>query len=140
MSIEERDDYGMYRNKHGKGPAPEMMGAVTLVGAHVRNAQGEHLGVIQELMVDVKRGAIAYVLLSNARFLELGDRLHAVPWSALALDAASGAFLLAVSKDRLKDAPGFDTDHWPDMADGAWAAEIAAWYGTSVESAIGRGA
>lgn len=132
MSIEERDDYGMYKNKNGKGPAPEMMGAVTLVGAHVRNAQGEHLGVIQEMMVDMKSGAIAYVLLSRARFVELGDRLHPVPWAALAPDAQSGAFLLPVSKARLQDAPAFDTDHWPDMADDAWKGAVHAWYGTAV--------
>lgn len=131
MSIAERDDYGMYRNKHGKGPAPEMMGAVTLVGAHVRNAQGEHLGVIQEFMVDMKRGAIAYVLLSTGRFVELGDKLHPVPWSALAFDESSGVFLLAVSKERLQGAPAFDTDHWPDMADAGWAGPVQAWHGTA---------
>jgi len=131
MSIQERDDYGMYRNKHGKGPAPEMLGAVTLVGAHVRNAQDEHLGVIQELMVDVRTGAVAYVLLSPGRFVELGDRLLPVPWSALALEPATGTFLLPVSKARLRDAPAFDTDHWPDMADDAWAATVQAWYGTA---------
>jgi sporulation protein YlmC with PRC-barrel domain len=131
MSFEERDDYGMYRNKHGKGPAPELMGAVTLVGAHVRNAAGEHLGVVKELMVDVKSGAIAFVLLSAGRFLEPGEKLLPVPWSALGLDAAGGALLLAVSKERLAGAPAFDTDHWPDMADRGWAAAVAAWYGTA---------
>jgi sporulation protein YlmC with PRC-barrel domain len=131
MGIEESDDYGMYKNKHGKGPAPELMGAVTLVGAHVRNAQGEHLGVLQEMMVDTASGTVAYVLLSRGRFVELGDKLHPVPWRALALDAATGSFLLAVSKERLQDAPGFDTDHWPDMADERWAGSVHAWYGTA---------
>jgi hypothetical protein len=53
-----------------------------------------------------------------------------VPWTALALDAASGSFLLPVLKERLDHAPAFDTDHWPDMADDAWAGAIHAWYGT----------
>jgi sporulation protein YlmC with PRC-barrel domain len=130
MPIEERDDYGMYKNKHGKGPAPELMGAVTLVGAHVRNADGEHLGVIRELMVDMQSGALAYALVSGGRFLELGEKLHPVPWGALALDGAGDAFLLPVSKERFRAAPGFDTDHWPDMAAPGWAAGVQAWFGT----------
>jgi sporulation protein YlmC with PRC-barrel domain len=131
MSFEERDDYGMYRDKHGKGPAPELMGAVTLVGAHVRNAEGEHLGVIKELMVDMASGAIAYVLLSAGRFLAPGEKLLPVPWRALGLAPAGDAFLLAISSQRLAAAPAFDTDHWPDMSERGWAADVSAWYGTS---------
>jgi len=130
MSFEERDDYGMYRNKHGKGPAPELMGAVTLVGAHVRNAQREHLGVVKELMVDMASGAVAFVLLSAGRFVEPGEHLFPVPWSALAVDAAAGTLLLPVSKERLREAPSFDTDHWPDMAAPGWAGAVHAWYGS----------
>jgi hypothetical protein len=47
MSYEERDDYGMYKDKHGKGPGPELMGARTLIGDHVHKLQNEHLGVIR---------------------------------------------------------------------------------------------
>ena len=54
MSYEERDDYGMYKTKHGKGPGPELMGANTLIGDHVHNLQNEHLGVIKEFMVDMR--------------------------------------------------------------------------------------
>ena len=129
MSYEERDDYGMYRNKHGKGPGPELMGAHTLIGDHVHNLQNEHLGVIKEFMVDMRSGSIAYAVMSTGRFLGLGDKLYPVPWSALAPDAASGTFLLAVSKDRLRDAPGFDTDHWPDMADQSWMGEVHTYFG-----------
>ena len=35
-----------------------------------------------------------------------------------------------VEKERLKQAPGFDKDKWPNMADQAWAKEIHSYYGT----------
>ena len=38
--------------------------------------------------------------------------------------------MLNVDKDRLKDAPGFDKDHWPDMADQSWALGSHSYYGT----------
>jgi hypothetical protein len=38
--------------------------------------------------------------------------------------------VLDVEKEHLKEAPGFDKDHWPDMADEVWAREVHAYYGT----------
>ena len=38
--------------------------------------------------------------------------------------------MLNVEKDRLKSAPGFDKDQWPNMADPSWAKSIHDYYGT----------
>jgi len=40
-------------------------------------------------------------------------------------------FLLDVDKDSLKNAPGFDKDDWPDMADQTWINEINSYYGST---------
>ena len=32
------------------------------------------------------------------------------------------------TKERLESAPGFDKDHWPSMADRAWATDIHEYY------------
>jgi len=34
-------------------------------------------------------------------------------------------------EERLKKAPGFDTDHWPNMADATWEKSVHAYYGTT---------
>ena len=57
--------------------------------------------------------------------------LSAVPLEALRLDAGNKRFILDADKDRLKDAPGFDKDHWPDFADPAFADRVHAYYGTT---------
>lgn len=49
---------------------------------------------------------------------------------ALKLDAENKRFVLDVGKDQLVNAPGFDKDHWPDMADPAWEESIHAHYCT----------
>ena len=110
------------------GPGPEVMDANTLIGDSVVNGSGEKLGKIEAIMLDVTTGRIAYAVLSFGGFLGLGAKLFAVPWSALTLDAAEKRFILNVPKERLENAPGFDKDHWPSMADSAWATEIHAYY------------
>jgi sporulation protein YlmC with PRC-barrel domain len=112
------------------GPGPEIMAADTLEGDNVYNAEGEKLGEIEHVMVDVPRGRIAYAVLSFGGFLGMGEKLFAIPWSALTLDADHHNFVLNVPKQRLKDAPGFDKDHWPVMADPRWASNVHSYYAT----------
>jgi hypothetical protein len=37
--------------------------------------------------------------------------------------------VLNVDKERLKDAPGFDKDKWPDFADSAFGRDVYKYYG-----------
>lgn len=113
-----------------RGPGPEIMSAETLVGNHVYNQKDENLGDIKQIMLDMRNGSVGYAVLSFGGFLGMGEKLFAVPWNALKLDTKKKRFVLNVLKDRLKDAPGFDKDHWPNMADQAWAREIHSYYGT----------
>jgi sporulation protein YlmC with PRC-barrel domain len=112
------------------GPGPEIMAASTLEGDAVVNTKGEDLGNIEEIMLDVPRGRIAYAVLSFGGFMGMGDKLFAIPWSALVLDTERKCFVLDVDKERLKLAPGFDKDHWPTMADPRWASDIHSYYGS----------
>ena len=126
-----RDTYGMYKNYGSNGPGPALMGADTLLGNDVYNGAGENLGSIKEFMIDMPSGRIAYAVLSFGGFLGMGDRLFAVPWQALKLDTANKRFALNVVKEKLKNAPGFDKDHWPSMADPSWATSVHTFYGVS---------
>jgi len=130
MSYEDRDTYGMYKANTSGGPGPGLMGADTLIGNNVVNHKGDDLGEIKEIMLDMRSGKVGYAVLSFGGFLGMGKKLFAVPWNALTLDTKNKCFVLNVEKDRLKDAPGFDTDKWPNMADESWAQNIHLYYGT----------
>ncbi len=110
------------------GPGPNVMAAETLQGDDVINLQGDKLGSIEDIMLDVGSGRIAYAVLSFGGLLGMGDKLFAVPWSAMTLDADRQCFVLDIPKDRLQAAPGFDKDHWPAMADQTWASQVYAYY------------
>lgn len=110
------------------GPGPEIMAASTLDGDEVINGRGESLGKIREIMIDVPSGQVAYAVLSSGGLLGIGDKLFAIPWTALTLDVDRKCFILDVDAERLKLAPGFDKDHWPSMANPTWASEVHAYY------------
>lgn len=97
----------------GTGPGPRLMTADTLTGDRVINLQGDTLGKITDIMLDVPRGRVAYAVMSSGGFLGLGEKLFALPWSALTLDPQRECFVMDASAERFKKAPGFDHDHWP---------------------------
>lgn len=138
MNYEERDPYGMYKadpsgvtdSSRRHGPGPELMGAATLTGDNVVNHNDESLGEIKEIMLDMRSGRVAYAVLLFGGLLGMGNKLFAVPWSALKLDTVNKRFVLNVDVARFENAPGFDKDAWPNMADSSWENDIHAYYGT----------
>ncbi len=108
-----------------------VLAAGTLAGDKVRNAAGEDLGKVDEIMIDITSGKIAYAVLSFGGVLRMGNKLFAVPWGALRVDEDEKCFILDVDKKTLENAPGFDKDNWPDMADTSWGSEVFRYYGAT---------
>ena len=111
--------------------ASRVLSASTLNGDDVYNPKGEKLGSIKELMLDIENGKVCYAVLSFGGFLSLGEKLFAVPWSALTVDTNNKRFVMDADEERLKKAPGFDADKWPNMANSTWEKSVHAFYGTT---------
>ena len=105
-----------------------VLAASTLAGDSVRNRNNEDLGKVDEIMIDIPSGRVAYAVLSFGGFLRMGNRLFAVPWPALTVDEDRKCFILDVDKATLENAPGFDKDNWPDMANQSFGTEIYKYY------------
>lgn len=117
-----------YDTNHDLQPRARLLSAGTITGDEVRNMQDEKLGEIQDIMLDITEGKIRYAVLSSGGFLGMGDRLFAIPWKALQLDTENHRFMLDVDIERLKNAPGFDKDEWPNMADATWNSTVESYY------------
>ena len=100
-------------------------------GDSVRNSVGDDLGKLDEIMIDIPSGKIAYAVVSFGGVLRMGNKLFAIPWSALTVDEDEKCLILDVDKKTLESAPGFDKDNWPDMADNTWGAEVYRHYGAT---------
>ncbi len=96
---------------------PDFLSADTIKGDKVVNSAGDDLGKIEELMIDLDDGRVAYAVLSFGGFMGMGDKLFALPWQALSLRLHEHAFTLDISRDVLEKAEGFDKDNWPTTRD-----------------------
>jgi sporulation protein YlmC with PRC-barrel domain len=101
----------------------------TVIGSSVVNAQNEDLGKIEDLVLDAGAGRIAYAVLSFGGFLGMGDKYFAIPWNAFRFDLSEKRAVLNLDKKLLENAPGFDKDNWPNLADSVWGTSIYKHYG-----------
>lgn len=106
----------------------QIVNSEDVVGVEVENTQGENLGKIEALMMDKLTGKVAYVVLSFGGFLGMGDKLFAMPWHIFSYNPDSEKFVISMSKERLKNSPGFDKNHWPDMTSSSWTNSIRDYY------------
>ncbi|MEQ5844399.1 MULTISPECIES: PRC-barrel domain-containing protein [Paraburkholderia] len=112
-----------------KGYRLDVIAATALTDTRVFSNDGEDIGRIRDVMLDAQSGRIAYAVMSTGGFLGIGDRLLAIPWSALTLDIEEKCFILSMPAESVKHAPGFDRHHWPSMADTTWATSVHQYYG-----------
>ncbi|MGF1503888.1 MAG: PRC-barrel domain containing protein [Chloroflexi bacterium] len=92
----------------------------SLRGTRVESPAHAALGRIEDLIVDVPAGRVAYAALCCEAFPDLDDRLLAVPWEMLAFDEGRGAFILDVNPDVLRAAPYFLRGNRARVADVDW--------------------
>ena len=92
--------------------------AARVVGSNVFNTEGQKLGVIDDIMIDRASGRAVYAVMGFGGFLGLGESHHPLPWPMLHYDPAKGGYIVALSKEQLRDAPyygkGDDFDWTPE--------------------------
>ena len=105
----------------------------TFKNTTVKNAVSETVGKVEDIMIDTSTGKASYVVLSvDTGFLNLGNKYFAIPWQAFKFDThQEDIFILNVDKDKLKDAPGFEKDNWPDTPQNEFLMEVQTYYGFS---------
>jgi len=95
-----------------------------LMGYNVVNPQGENLGEIEDVIVGLDSEQIKYAVLSFGGFLDIGDKLFAIPLSAMTFNSAEERFVFDMAEDQLQNAPSFDDNTWPDLIDPQWDTNI----------------
>jgi sporulation protein YlmC with PRC-barrel domain len=98
-------------------------------GLHLAGIDGDRLGTVRELFLDLGSGGIAYLIVESAGLLGGHGKFHPVPWSAVRYDAVAGSFQVEMTKNDFKASPSYDReqlanrDHgWDEQATRYFAA------------------
>jgi sporulation protein YlmC with PRC-barrel domain len=99
-----------------------------LMGMPLRNQQDEKLGRVENLIVDLKAGRVAAIIIRSDRFFWTGGRLHAVPPAEVRLNPARDTLLLDTSKMEFTLSPHFNDTQWPNYQLPGYAAGVYSPY------------
>ncbi len=86
------------------GQKQEITNASDVQKFSVQTAQGEKLGKVDKVVLDLQQGQIGYVIVSAAQ----GNDKYIIPWKALKAQPQQQALVLNISADMLKQAPKGD--------------------------------
>lgn len=77
----------------------------TLIGAAVKNAAGEVLGEIEEMVVQLENGYVDKLVMAIPG--SLFKKRIAIPWDMLAIDIPAQTLILNMDKDFLDKIPAY---------------------------------
>ncbi|MGE3539653.1 MAG: OmpA family protein [Candidatus Tectimicrobiota bacterium] len=101
--------------------------AGNLYDYEVHNQRNEVVGTIADFAVS-PQGRIQYIFLAPSSWGK-ADRLYVIPWSSLTPQHDQQVFMLNLSQERLKNAPSFARNNWPNVASANWDAPYRQYYG-----------
>jgi sporulation protein YlmC with PRC-barrel domain len=83
--------------------------ASRLIGATVKNAQGESVGKIDELVIDPQEARIKAAIVAVGGVLGIGAKSVAIPWNKVTMGSGADRsdIVVAMGKEELEQAPSW---------------------------------
>jgi len=94
-----------------------LLSSSTIVGAPVKNPQGEELGTIKELMIDPQSGRVAHAVLAFGGVWGMNEKSMAIPWETLKVGLGKEELVVELTKEQLQNAPSGELSQQPTPAD-----------------------
>ncbi|HVL75819.1 MAG TPA: PRC-barrel domain-containing protein [Noviherbaspirillum sp.] len=98
--------------------------ASELIGKDVTNPQGQDLGRIEDLIIDVANSQVRYAIVSHGGVLGIGNQMAAFPPVMFRPGREEGEVMLNVSQQQLEQAPRFDAREWPDWNEESYRGQV----------------
>lgn len=125
----EDDGFGEAWTQPGIETPGPLAGALEAKGRKVLNRLDEPLGEVQDLLVDVQSGRIAYALMAAGGVLGIGERHFPLPWTALTPDRERRCFVLDASRWAFDSAPTLPKDRGSTGLGLDWHENVHRFYG-----------
>lgn len=95
--------YSIHRRAFG----PLTLSADSLIGDRVVNLHGVELGKVEELMVDLDAGRVAYAIVSTSQGENSHKNYFPLPWDVLSADFDNRCFVTQLDPEILSAGPHF---------------------------------
>ena len=103
--------------------------ASDIVGLKILNNEGQTVGSVEDLAIDLQAGRIVQFIVSTGGFLSMGERHSAVPPSLVQFRETGKPLHFDISREKLKSAPAFEMSDWKDYYQSDRVQESSRYFG-----------
>jgi hypothetical protein len=96
----------------------------------VAGIDGDKLGAVRELFVELTSGQVAFVIIEAAGLLGGSGKFHPVPWSAVRYDAVARNFQVEMTKSDFKASPSYDREQLANRSYG-WDEQASRYFASA---------
>ncbi len=106
-----------------------LIGSDKVEGTSVYGPDDRKIGSIERIMIDKRRGQVAYAVMSFGGFLGIGEDYYPLPWAKLTYDPLVDGYRVDITEDQLRGAPHFGRDESYSFGDIDQDRRITDFYG-----------
>lgn len=103
--------------------------ASDVIGTNLVNRKGEHLGRVEDVILEPGGADITHLLVTTGGFLGIGKDKVAVPLGRVAITKDRDTLVMAMTQDHLEKAPKVESDDMREVTNTAWREKNDAFYG-----------
>jgi len=100
-----------------------------LIGMNVEDVNNQNIGKISNVVVDMSKGRLLFVVFAPDSSLNLGNNLYAMPSDAFTLSSDQKRLVSGIDRQKLAGAPHFEKNNWPNINDSSFASQVYQYYG-----------
>jgi sporulation protein YlmC with PRC-barrel domain len=103
-----------------------------IIGRQIQTTQGQKVGELKDIVVDLESGRILYTIVSAGGFLGINDELTVVPTGAFS-SSSDARLTIDADKQKLTAAPRFTKDREANLRDVEFAKQVYQHFGQSFD-------
>jgi sporulation protein YlmC with PRC-barrel domain len=107
-----------------------IVGVNELLGLPVIDSRKECIGILSDIMFDLRTGRLAYGVVALDHAPQWSERVIAIPWNAMHLDTEAEHLCVNALRDWIERAPSMQADAMPGLLDHECAVLIHSFFGT----------
>src|SRR3954470_13202210 len=111
-----------------------------IVGSKIKDARGQDVGEIKDVVLDRSSGCLAYVVLSTSgggTTTTTATKTVAAPWSVFSASSEPRVFMTRVEREKIYSAPAWESTRIEEYSRPEYINNVYGYYGVTVPATFG---
>src|SRR3954463_13686 len=111
----------------------------TIVGSKIKDAKGQDVGEIKDVVLDRSSGCLAYVVLSTrgGGTTTTTTKTVAAPWSVFSASSEPRVYMTRIEREKIYSAPVWESTRIEEYSRPEYINQVYGYYGVTVPSTFG---